>query len=864
MLIRMAGVVALLMGFQATALDVVTLTAETFEDFAPQGKEADAIFGDIAIRNGHVAVVIAQEGAHRKANMMTGGIAGGLLDFTTLKEQSDLLGVFLPWTPHAFVIFNGIELDGKFYPAQSGYAPVMQGRSVAIQFTVVAKPEELRKSTTAPTLIVRYELNDGDKHITVRSRYENTGDKALKYQVRQYVRMDNSADMRAVTKVSDGDHPTFWAYDQWFDQAYVMQAVGFPYRVTNGAGKLTPSWITLQENETGVRELAPGTSFDVVQHVTCASTLSEALSNARALTDTKQYAFRLHVQDDTGIAIENALVEFAENGDTLGFGRTNASGHYELDLPLGEHMLNVSSAAHGSFGVKVSIPKNESAAVELGRAGAIVAHITDENGGPIPAKVQFKGKEGTETPFLGPDTSENAVHNLRYTHDGQFRQELAEGKYEVIISYGVEYDAIFTDVTVERGVDTPLRATLKRTVDTSHWISSDFHSHSTPSGDNTSSQRGRVLNLLAEHIEFAPCTEHNRLDSYKPHLRALGIEHLMATCTGLELTSSPGGLNHHNVFPLLPRYGEQDNGAPRAALSPEVQIARLAYWDGSSDKLIQQNHPDMPNMFFDRDNNGERDEGYDGMFDYMDVIEIHPPETIFYAPLTDTPMPERLQRWSRRNRMASWLQLWNLGMGVFGVVNTDAHGNYHGSGWLRNWIAAPTDAPDEVKIMDMVHNAKHGHLIMSNGPFLELFVSDGEGEPASKLAFIPGNGVRSKSGEVRVMVNVQCPNWFDIDRVDILVNGQRRDDLIFTREKNPELFSSETIRFKHAVTIPLEEDAHIIAATIGMNSSLGEVMGSQAGVTQPCAVTNPVFVDVDGDGWQPNGDDLGIPLVPGN
>ena len=29
------------------------------------------------------------------------------------------------------------------------------------------------------------------------------------------------------------------------------------------------------------------------------------------------------------------------------------------------------------------------------------------------------------------------------------------------------------------------------------WISADFHSHSSPSGDNTGSQRGRVLNIFS-------------------------------------------------------------------------------------------------------------------------------------------------------------------------------------------------------------------------------------------------------------------------------------------------------------------------------------------------------------------------------
>ena len=67
---------------------------------------------------------------------------------------------------------------------------------------------------------------------------------------------------------------------------------------------------------------------------------------------------------------------------------------------------------------------------------------------------------------------------------------LEPGEYDVIVSHGPEYDAVFTVIKIERGKDTPLAAQLKRTVDTRGWLSADFHSHSTPSGDNTSSQRG--------------------------------------------------------------------------------------------------------------------------------------------------------------------------------------------------------------------------------------------------------------------------------------------------------------------------------------------------------------------------------------
>ena len=57
-----------------------------------------------------------------------------------------------------------------------------------------------------------------------------------------------------------------------------------------------------------------------------------------------------------------------------------------------------------------------------------------------------------------------------------------------------------------------------------------------PQGDNTSDQLGRVENLVCEQIDFAPCTEHQRIESYDDQLEKLGAQEFMATCTGMELT----------------------------------------------------------------------------------------------------------------------------------------------------------------------------------------------------------------------------------------------------------------------------------------------------------------------------------------
>ena len=55
--------------------------------------------------------------------------------------------------------------------------------------------------------------------------------------------------------------------------------------------------------------------------------------------------------------------------------------------------------------------------------------------------MQFFGKDGTPDPFFGPDSGVHAIRNAYYSHDGSFRLAIEPGQYDVLVSYGNEYDA---------------------------------------------------------------------------------------------------------------------------------------------------------------------------------------------------------------------------------------------------------------------------------------------------------------------------------------------------------------------------------------------------------------------------------------
>jgi hypothetical protein len=319
----------------------------------------------------------------------------------------------------------------------------------------------------------------------------------------------------------------------------------------------------------------------------------------------------------------------------------------------------------------------------------------------------------------------------------------------------------------------------------------------------------------------------------------------------MELTGSPLPLNHQNTFPMVHKPRTQDGGGPVTDVDPEKQIERIVLWDNRSEKLIQQNHPDIGWLFYDRDGNGESDSGFFRSFPHMNVMELHPISNALGLDPFET-FPGR----KGNSRVFNWLQLLNQGFRIYGVVNTDAHYNYHGSGGLRNWVQSSTDNPGEIDTMEMVRHSKQGRVIISNGPYLKVQLR----EAGTKNSITAGQELQTHGKKLELTVRVQCPNWFDIDEVFVLVNGRKHATHQYSKEQNANLFSSSNVKFDRKLELELNSDAHIIVVTGGKNSTLGKVMGPHWGRFQPAAMSNPMFVDFNSDGFTPNKDTLGHPL----
>lgn len=785
----------------------------------PRGKEADGIIGDFILRNDKVVAVISGDLPLRRANMSTfygadGITPGCLYDLTLRGADNDQITIFAPADQRGPVSWVRVAKDGE--------------DGEAVIETVVTAPNNRGIYKRH-----EYRLRDGWQGVEVVTTFRNESTET---------RILPTAD-RWTTFTRTGSTDGI----AWADAVDPADQAGYAHATVAASEGIEPGKPV---------ELAPNEAVRFTHFLAVGRSPAEAVGLVAAVRGpTGGVSGRILDRAGKPVASAELLVRpVTSSKRPVCIARPDEEGFVRFGFPEGDYEIEI--AAPGRAGVKqaVSVKAGVTAAIgaTMEMAAGVDFEITDDAGRSLPCKAQFRGIEGTKSPNLGPQNRAHGCVDQYHSEQGRFRVDLAPGRYEIVVTRGIEYSHLATTITLAPEQTVAVKGTLTRLVDTTGWVSADYHNHSTPSGDNTCGTDDRIINLAAEQIEFAPTTEHNRLYDWRPHLERLGLAEELHTVPGIELT---GGGPHLNSFPFQPEPFTQDYGAPVWHPDPRISAILLRDWQGAEpDRWIQINHPDMVHDFIDRDSDGRVDGGFRGLAQLIDGVETQnyrDSEILAGRPFriaTNAAGKEGVTE----IREFIWLQMLNRGHRYAAMAVNDAHSVYgNGVGSWRMYLPSRSDKPSEIDWRENGRHARAGCSILTSGPFLQVQTEDG---------VLPGGTARGPGG-VKLKVKVQCTDWIDIDRVQVLVNGRQRADLNFTRESHPDWFGDGVVKFERILPVSLSEDAHLIVVAIGEHHdlSIGYGTSPQARI-HPCAYHNPVFVDVDGGGFTPNGDTLGYDL----
>ncbi len=780
----------------------------------PGGKEADGIRGDFILRSDRIEAVVSGNQPNRRANMSTfygeDGISPGCLYDLTLRGTSN----------------DQLVAYGPMGHGPVSYVRTVDGAAAVESVTTAGLNQGIHKKHV-------YRVEDGVSGLFISTTLRNETAAALTLSTK-----DDLVRFNSTGEVEGGI--------RWMDAINPAHRCGYALVVLKmtGISKIG-----------GNIEIPAGGEVTVERFFAVGTSPAAAVSEAMRIQGTKLGRLQLSLTDDQNQGVASATITLPIGKNTVP-AYPNAEGKLDLPWPAGDHNLKVTDLGRTDLEAQTSLKPDSTASLQLKlpAASRVRFAITDAAGKDLPCKAMFTGLDGTANPNLGPRERAHGCMDQYHSETGQFTVALPAGKYEVAVVRGPEYGRLAQVIELKSGEEFVFTGQLQRQVDTTGWVSSDFHNHSTPSGDNVCDTDGRIINLAAEHIEFAPTTEHNRLYDWEPTINALGLKPFLKTVKGMELT---GRGQHFNSFPFdaVDPY-LQDGGAPVWNADPRIAALTLRSWQGEkASRWIQFNHPDLANMMIDRNGDGTPDGGFVGvgtMIDGTETQNFSDSAILYDAPFKVSRKPGALAAKAAPVREFLWRQLLNQGHRLVAVAVADAHAVYgNGVGGWRIYLPSSTDQPEQISWDELAPKAKAGNIMLSSGPFLEVSTADGK---------IAGDDVRGNGG-VDLKVRVQCADWLDIDRVQILVNSRAVPELNFTRESHPKMFADGVIKFDQTLHIPLQQDAHLIVVAEHRTMTLAKGFGtSDQAKLRPVAYNNPIYVDVDGGGFTPNGDTLGFEL----
>ncbi|MDF1565240.1 MAG: CehA/McbA family metallohydrolase [Deltaproteobacteria bacterium] len=798
------------------------------EDALIGGPKAEGQVGDIKLYNSHVAFIV--EGVRLASGYRYWG--GNLADADLIRPEGepgrDLYGeAFFSWNLEVFQPTDIIVVsDGR----ESGEAHVrLTGRSVPFGFA-----ESFRDIFDADPVDLEiaydYRLGPDDRALHLTISLTNVGDATSNINL-------------PLVFSSHGDGVEAYAPGPGFeDQSAVAN---LPY---SGAVGRDLSYGLIAADD----DLNPLFAYKAVSLTT-----QEAYNLPAGRTTTLDYDFAVSEQSAAGlelvrgdllgyqpgalirgtvslpdtVADETAWVAVRDGLKVASLAPVAADGSFEVPLEPGLYEVYAFASQHlpaTPVTVDLGGGGEGTASLSIDRAARVTSTVTDTSGNPVPARVTFLRQAGTGSPESPSETRAiwswgRGVSAVAYVIDGPEEVVLPAGSYTAYATHGPSWEMDQKVVTVTEGESASISFQIEKVIDTSGWVSADFHIHAMRSPDSRVPYDIRAKQAATDDLDIPVLTEHVYVSTLQPIVDTLGLGDRVIGMVGHEVTTFSYG--HFNAFPLDWRPLDPNGGAVyEHGRSPRELISAIRTQNGEADEIIQVNHP--------------RSLGPGGYFSWIGLDAV--------ADTTNKPDDWSLE-WDsieafnggcsrggeNGEAVDDWMAFTSNGYPKTLSSGSDTHDEDSPPGIPRNWIQLDKAAvaADPQAIVAAVRDRR---LIVSCGPFVEFAAADGT--RLGGRTGVDGSGVASFS------VKVQAPSWMQLDEIRLLENGVPVTSANIAAETG-------VVRFEGTLEHTPAADAWYALEVLGSGSS-----APMSWRGPPYALSNAIEIDADGDGsWTPPG-----------
>ncbi len=450
----------------------------------------------------------------------------------------------------------------------------------------------------------------------------------------------------------------------------------------------------------------------------------------------------------------------------------------------------------------------------------IFVSVSDRaSGQPVPSRLTIVDRQGRGAPIFSVSATNTGVRTgIIYSLGREFSFEVPDGRYDLYATRGMEWSLGHRAVTTSSQPVTA-RLVIGRQVDTKGFIAADTHIHNlTFSGHGDAVIEERMLSLAGEGVELGVATDHNHFTDYRPYQREMGVSEYFTPVVGNEITTKNGHLNGF-PFPLggeVPDFHETD----WVKLVSDIRLKGA--------KVVILNHPRWPDaeknplmrFAFNRAT-GECDNGPAFTFDAMELVNSS----------ASVQIAREEVKANATRLLADWFAVLNHGNKVTGAGASDSHTLHNPVGQGRTYIRSSTDDAARLDVDELCANYLAGDTSVSYGIFADVIV-DGRRHMGGQL--------QPRQGKLDVRLRIQSADWITPRRAIVFLNGLP----VATRELEPKPGKAFDRTLRISLPAPAW-DAYLVCAVFG-DPVTAPYWPTLAHFT--AAVTNPLYVDGDGDG----------------
>lgn len=554
----------------------------------------------------------------------------------------------------------------------------------------------------------------------------------------------------------------------------------------------------------------------------------KTLANMRdALGESHPNRLSGTIVDPAGQPVADArihVVEAADADESINRTRSAADGTYSLALTPGAYNLNVYSDGRAPTDPVMHTMTAADATLDIavGPTSTLNYTVKDDAGEDIPAKVSIV----PATPRAAPPKNSGevrlpgGVERIIFHTPGPGMVNLPPGDYAITVSRGFEYELGTMNLVIAADAVETHDFVLSRSVDTTGYMSSDFHLHAMFSPDSNDLYEHKVRALAAEHIELPVASEHDYIADYNPAIGTLGLQQYLRGIVGDEISTVAFG--HFNAFPIVADVDKPNNGALLwHKLTPKELFGNVR--DAWPDAVLQLNHARKGSLdgyftavVFDPETGSFGWEN--GWSDNWDAMEV------FNRVTGDNPQQKKLVK--------DWFSLLDHGIVRTATGNSDSHEAIGSEpGYPRNYVAVSATMPSAVDLAEFTASVKQGRVIISGGIFVTAHVG-------TKTI---GDTVDASSGSVDLAIKVQAPSWVSVDTMEVIVGGVFGGTTVHTVDLS--MAPGPVVRYDATLNIAVTQDNWVVVLVTGEGNLDPVVVGDR-----PLGMTNPIFLDFDGNG----------------